>query len=235
LIERSHDTAILLFAHNAHVEAKSKQFSANQNHTSNQKIASLLLENTLQVAQSTQLPIFHSHTELQEGSTFGERLSNAFEQIFQKGFQNIIAIGSDTPQLAQSDILEAYRALQSGQQVLGPSKDGGLYLIGLSKENFNAKKFQNIRWQSGQDFSLLKTILEELDCQVKLLRSLADVDHFSSLQFLLRKRFLKQAFAKQLLCWVNQSKQSVLRAYSLIVFTQFIHTHRSLRAPPISR
>lgn len=67
----------------------------------------------------------------QQGADLGERLLYAFQWIYTQGYQNIMLIGSDSPHISRNIIVDACAALHEADVVLGPSDDGGYYLIGM--------------------------------------------------------------------------------------------------------
>ena len=67
----------------------------------------------------------------------------------QNNIKNIIFIGTDLPDLCHQDLLNAQRKLQQNDLVLGPSNDGGYWLIGLSEKIMSTHlylPFINIKW-----------------------------------------------------------------------------------------
>src|SRR5438552_5625985 len=64
----------------------------------------------------------------QHGSTFGERLSNAVKDLAQSGYEQIVIVGRDCPQLNADDIRSAFERLGQNRAVLGPDHRGGCYL-----------------------------------------------------------------------------------------------------------
>lgn len=70
----------------------------------------------------------------QRGDGLGERMHNAFDDMFQQGADRVVLIGSDHPTLPVECIEEAFlRLKERNTLVIGPSNDGGYYLIGLSQ------------------------------------------------------------------------------------------------------
>jgi uncharacterized protein len=69
----------------------------------------------------------------QPSGDLGERLQWVFHQGFEKCFYGICAIGTDCPELSGSGLGRAFAALRLGDGVVGPTTDGGYYLIGLKK------------------------------------------------------------------------------------------------------
>ena len=77
----------------------------------------------------------------------------------QNKIKNIIFIGTDLPDLCHQDLLSTQRKLQHNDLILGPSNDGGYWLIGLSEEIMSSHlylPFINIKW--GTENVLQKTI-----------------------------------------------------------------------------
>jgi rSAM/selenodomain-associated transferase 1 len=80
----------------------------------------------------------------QKGNDLGERMHAAFESAL-RDHDHAVLIGTDCPELCVDDIRQALQALREGQDVvLGPAKDGGYVLIGLSQSH--AALFAGIDW-----------------------------------------------------------------------------------------
>ncbi len=73
------------------------------------------------------------HCFPQEGPDFGARLLSAFQWTYQRGFSRTVLIGSDSPHISREIIKQALVALDEADVVLGPSEDGGYYLIAMRK------------------------------------------------------------------------------------------------------
>ena len=69
----------------------------------------------------------------QHGDDLGARMSNAFAWAFGAGYRKSLLVGSDIPTLDREGIDAAFAALDSHDLVLGPSEDGGYYLIGMKR------------------------------------------------------------------------------------------------------
>src|SRR5205085_1687127 len=84
----------------------------------------------------------------QRGEQFGERLYFAAEDLFASGFESVCLINSDSPAVEHSSFAEAANILaeKSERLVLGPSSDGGYYLIGLRKND--RRFFERIDWST---------------------------------------------------------------------------------------
>ncbi len=188
-----HDTAILIFALSPKAECKRKKIMAGA-------LFSVLSEHSLDMAAKTGLPYYHYTEKEQEGDTFGERFTNAIQDIFKKGFKHIITIGNDTPQLKTSHILGTARLLENNRLVLGSSADGGFYLMGLHQENFSPKDFKALPWQtSGLVSRLLASF--RLDGQeiVLLDNRLYDIDTYRDITLLSKFPNQLTAFIKKVI------------------------------------
>lgn len=118
----------------------------------------------------------------QEGSDLGERMKNYFQWSFSQGAGKSIVIGSDSPTLPVSYLEEAFLLLDAYEVVIGPSLDGGYYLIGMNV--FHPELFENISW--GTEAVFQETIFHNRHLEGKwaLLGPWYDVDTPESLMLL---------------------------------------------------
>ena len=86
------------------------------------------------------------HVHPQVGQTLGERLAYATSEAFEDGTRRVLCIGTDSPWLTPDDIDVAFAALEQAEVVLGPTEDGGYYLIGLSRQI--PELFDGMAWGS---------------------------------------------------------------------------------------
>ena len=91
---------------------------------------------------------------LQRGEDLGERLEETVGQLFAAGVEQVIVLGSDSPHLPAVRLREAEAALDRADLVLGPTEDGGYYLVGLSR--WRAGLFEGVRWST--DHALADTL-----------------------------------------------------------------------------
>lgn len=117
---------------------------------------------------------------LQTEGDLGKRIQSAFEEQFAKGYEKIVLIGSDTPHISQTLINESFSKLESSDVVLGPSRDGGYYLIGFNKSSFCTEAFEDITWST--DKVLAQTIHRLHTKRVELLPELNDIDILDDLK-----------------------------------------------------
>ena len=146
-------TAILLFANTSEEEVKRKSIVKGN------PLFQYLNQKTYLEAKKTGLDVIVFSEKLQRGNSFSERFSNAIESAFLQGYQHIISIGNDSPDLKAKHIAIAHENLNKGITTLGPSLDGGAYLITISKQQFNKKDFASLPWQSRTLFTSLKKYL----------------------------------------------------------------------------
>ncbi len=112
--------------------------------------------------------------KLQAGETLGERMRQAFLDLFLQGYSKIVIVGSDCPALTSEIIEEAFNKLDSDDVVIGPAKDGGYYLLGMS--DFLPKLFENKEWSTDQVFIETIKDLERGNKKYSILVELSDID-----------------------------------------------------------
>jgi uncharacterized protein len=111
---------------------------------------------------------------LQTGYDLGERMQNAFATAFDEGFEKVVIIGSDCPQLNQAHIQQAFDELLTHDVVIGPAVDGGYYLLGMSQ--LIPELFTNKLWSSDQVLRQTLADLNRLEYSYYLLDELRDID-----------------------------------------------------------
>jgi rSAM/selenodomain-associated transferase 1 len=118
----------------------------------------------------------------QRGEDFGERLCFAAEDLFKCGFESICLIDSDSPTVPAKSFAQAVEllCLPGDRIVLGPSDDGGYYLIGLKKRH--REVFEGIDWSTKRVFDQTLQRAAEIGVEVKLLPMGYDVDDRATLQ-----------------------------------------------------
>ena len=126
--------------------------------------------------------------------TFGETLSGALHSVLSRGHETACVLNADSPTLPISILIEASQRLAApGERiVLGPSTDGGYYLLGL--KTIHERLFQEIAWSTEIVFSQTLQRAEEIGVEVELLPEWYDVDDESSLMMLRRELFDDIAF-----------------------------------------
>jgi len=161
--------AILIFTLSEEEELQKKPFL--KKYALEQKLTT----HTLNIVQKTGLD-YYVYSE-QKGNSFGERFTNAISDIYDKGYDAIITLGNDTPSLNTTHLYKTIQALQQGQSVIGPSFDGGFYLMGIHKENYQAEKFIEFSWNTSHVRKELCSYFEANHTAYLQLEFLYDLDH----------------------------------------------------------
>ena len=157
---------ILLFARSANAEARTKGLR-------DAEVIFALAERRIRAAaRALKIDLVIAD---QRGATFGERLENAFADARARGYQQIVAVGNDTPGVRTGHFVRAFAALQRHAVVLGPSDDGGVYLIGAALPI--ERCFSRVRWKTRSTRADLAAIAGAV-----LLERLADVDRTGDLE-----------------------------------------------------
>ena len=119
---------------------------------------------------------FSKWNKIQIGENLGKKISNAFNWGFEKGYKKIIIIGSDLWDLNEEIINTGFIELNKNKVVIGPSIDGGYYLLGLNQKM--PKIFEGIKWGTQ---SVLAETLKLLEHEPYILPELNDIDTFEDL------------------------------------------------------
>lgn len=82
----------------------------------------------------------------QTGCDLGMRMRNAFEHVFGEGAEKAVIIGTDCLSVDAKVILEAFKKMDEVSVVIGPSEDGGYYLLGLTRSCSDL--FEGIDWST---------------------------------------------------------------------------------------
>jgi len=117
--------------------------------------------------------------KLQIGDNLGERMQEAFRQGFREGFGRILIIGSDCPALSDQHLLSAYEELECNDVVLGPSQDGGYYLLGMN--HYIPELFINKSWSRDSLYGETIKTLDQLHKSWGELEELNDIDTLDDL------------------------------------------------------
>ena len=136
-------------------------------------------------ARATQLPVYHYHNDLQRGDDFGQRISNSFQDLFDEGYDYVIAIGNDCPQITTALILEAEGHLTDGNDVIAPAIDGGFNLIGLHKERFNKNRFEQLPWQTEELYTETVAYFSAFGHALSTLTTYSDIDSIADIKRIL--------------------------------------------------
>ena len=126
----------------------------------------------------------------QADADLGGRMGELFKKCFDEGAERVVVVGSDSPSLPSSIVDEALSLLQRHPLVLGPSVDGGYYLLG--QRSSNERLFKDVDWSTGR---VLEQTLDKVPGEsIGLLPPWYDVDSPAEAAFLkVHLRAIKQA------------------------------------------
>jgi rSAM/selenodomain-associated transferase 1 len=112
----------------------------------------------------------------QRGAGFGERLTHAIKDLLCVGFESCCLIDSDSPTVTREAFVAAVEFLRASDDrlVLGPSHDGGYYLIGMKK--LHRRVFEEIDWSTDRVFAQTIERARETGLPVETLPPFPDVD-----------------------------------------------------------
>jgi uncharacterized protein len=140
------------------------------------------------------------------GQSLGERMSHVFEHLFASGFENVILVGSDLPTLPIRFFHQGYACLEkSADVVLGPSADGGYYLIGMKR--MITAVFDDIAWSSADVLSQTMNKLDDRGVKYELLSEWYDIDTVKDLERLRSQRRCHEVAMKNTFALLNELTQ----------------------------
>jgi uncharacterized protein len=116
----------------------------------------------------------------QSGNDLGERMQNAFEAVFAKGYTRAILVGSDIPDVDERLFEEAFAHLCNHDAMLSPTEDGGYYLIGFHAHTFCKEAFEGIPYSQSDVYA--NTLLKLSPLRVAKGEMLRDIDTLEDLR-----------------------------------------------------
>jgi hypothetical protein len=140
---------------------------------------------------------------VQVGRDLGERLAFAFQAHFTAGVEKVVVVGTDTPWMSPQHIVRAFALLDRADVVLGPTADGGYYLVGARR--LVPKMFRGIRWGTSRVFAQTKAALRKAGASFRLLPRDFDLDRPADLRRvaqLLRRKKIRAPAVKR---WIVEN------------------------------
>ncbi len=139
----------------------------------------------------------------QVGVDLGERMAHAFAGAFRAGCRKVVLLGADIPGLNFRHLLDSFSALEESDVVIGPSMDGGYWLIGMKKEEC---LFKDIGW--GTDKVLNDTVrcAEKSGLTVTFADRLIDIDRFRDLEASWPEEAAKRPFFSVIIPVLNEEE-----------------------------
>lgn len=224
-------TAIVIFSRTAEEEAAVKRFHPKLCRRGNTAIAKCLIGQSISIAKQTGLPVFTCFSYLQTGHTFGEKLANALESVFEKGFQKVIALGNDCPTLTVSSLLKSIGKLEAGKLILGPCADGGVYLIGIDQAVYYRQRFIALPWEKGTLQKGWSRYSKDNDVSIAWLEVKRDLDRAADLKRALNLLPRFSLLRRQLVSIISSYRQGEFFRHSILTGLQRF-PNVPLRAPP---
>lgn len=164
------NNALLIFVKNAIHGTVKTRLAATLGNEAAMNIYKQLLANTHSVSKNIEADkiVFYSDfieediwgneefkKEIQQGIDLGIRMENAFIKAFESGYEKAIIIGTDIPEINEDILENGFNQLNNFDIVIGPSTDGGYYLLGMKK--MYSFLFQNMKWSTD---TVLKDTIE---------------------------------------------------------------------------
>ncbi len=225
-------TAILLFLRDEQEEAHVKAFDKQLGARSSIRVIHTLNRHLMKESRRAGLPVFTIRGDQQIGHSFGERFANAFETVFEAGFERVIALGNDCLSLSKGHILRVKALFEEGHSVvLGPAKDGGAYVVGISRQVYQRQSFINLPWQTEQVFDALVAYARQKGGGCGLLPPAFDFDDANTLYRLLQCLPATLQIVRLLRDILLQKRHQPV--VSLIFIISRLTSVNSLRAPPV--
>lgn len=221
---------ILFFARTAAAEMHCKKL-CNKGKKNNALVHTFLYKKSLREIYKTGLPVVLYDETKQRGDSFNSRYINAMQECFNNGYNSVITVGSDCIQLQAADILRCQQELTKGNNVLGPDNRGGIYLMGIQKQQFLNIDFNNVRWHSTNVIAELKLSFSQLSANLCLLHTLSDINNEKDILYLF-KRFAKNIFV-QILGNIFSGFRSIFSFYYHCYKQLFFLRQIAFRGPPL--
>lgn len=191
------DAAIIIFVrHPGHGKVKTR-LAATIGNDKALAVYRFLLKHTHNLIKKIPIPVYiyyegtivnddlwkgdNIYKKLQIGKDLGEKMANAFLEVFERGYHKVVIIGSDCYELDSATIMESFKALNDSDIVLGPARDGGYYLLGMNAPFKNV--FKNIEWSTPSVFSKTVEQINQYKYRFTTLPVLTDVDTEDDINF----------------------------------------------------
>ncbi len=116
----------------------------------------------------------------------GIKMRSSFQDIFQKKASKAILIGSDIPHIECSMLIDLFHRLDDYPAVIGPSHDGGYYLIGFRRDAFTDMLFNDISWSTQEVFNETISRAESAGLTMYAGKKMQDIDTYDDLENVLK-------------------------------------------------
>ena len=140
-----------------------------------------------------------------EGLTAG--LTSVFRHFTAASRQHVIAFNSDSPHLAPSVLDSAFEMLATHDVVVGPTHDGGYYLVGAKAAH--PALFESVRMGTRSALNRLLTRTKVLELSTGFTEPIYDIDVLNDLILLAQELRLAPAKAPRTASWLGEWQQAV--------------------------
>jgi rSAM/selenodomain-associated transferase 2/rSAM/selenodomain-associated transferase 1 len=138
----------------------------------------------------------------QNPGDLGERMQAAFLEAFHSGCRRVVLLGTDIPDLRTDHLEQAFDALTGHDLVLGPSTDGGYWLIGL---NHSLDLFQGISWGTEKALDQTIALAKDQGLRIHMLDPLTDIDTLENLKQSLPELAAKDPYMSVIIPTMNEA------------------------------
>lgn len=119
----------------------------------------------------------------QADGNLGQRMATYFDEQFASGAERVLLLGTDSPNVPMVEVQEAFEHLKTADVVLGPTSDGGYYLVGAA--NQTPPIFADIPWSTSEVLTATTARLEDAGISYAQLDPWYDVDELFDLHQLI--------------------------------------------------
>lgn len=187
--QKANSDALIIFTKNPELGKVKTRLAATTSNEYALKVYKELLRHTREIALAVKVNrnLFYSNEInneddwsnadfnklLQYNGGLGERMQYAFEESF-KHHKKVVIIGSDCASLTPAIVEEAFAKLDEYPFVIGPTFDGGYYLLGMN--SYEPHVFAEVEWSTESVFPTTLERFSELKKQHFELKTLSDID-----------------------------------------------------------
>ncbi|WP_207420680.1 TIGR04282 family arsenosugar biosynthesis glycosyltransferase [Desertivirga brevis] len=181
------DKAVIVFVKNLQMGKVKTRLAATLGNDEALRIYKFLIDHTYKTVSrvSANTFVFYStlieekdthlfEKRLQSGPDLGVKMKNAFRHMFDSGYERVVIIGSDCPEITPDIIEQAFDALKGSDVVVGPAVDGGYYLLGMGA--LHEELFEQVEWSTNSVFETTIKIIRQQGLSYSLLPELRDID-----------------------------------------------------------
>ena len=140
---------------------------------------------------------FEGALEIQRGSDLGDRMHDAFARRFAEGEERVVLIGSDCPWFTATHVAKASAKLGGTDAVLGPSADGGYWLVAQRPPGLPL--FARIPWSTPETLERTRNRIRSLGGTWSELEKLVDIDTAADLELALADPRTPETLRRRLL------------------------------------